>query len=332
MRLPTLVRIPNHSLVVNHLSPDGGAGGIRYTSAPPTTTPSADTTRKEQSQRAILKHPGKVKQLPPLFRTDQAGPSKRLRERDTSNGEPQHKVKRVKVSSFVATHEALAAQKQQRNLNALPARRHFPEVSTPILPVPSISFDWNSLVQKPATKTRRDPGVNALRLNAARMQGIPAAGSLIVQSAAEEETSVTSSRLMSLATTAGPPSLAPLAAVATTSLAPLSSIATPSLVPSGSTAGAGTSSVPSAATMSLAPSASISNQPGAIKQRGKGAWQLSWYGCPHTAAIMSLSIAVFRQTMLQNHPFDTRNLDAISLESYQSAVASLKDSADKGES
>ena len=141
MMLPTLVRIPNHSLVVNHLSLDGGAGGIRYTSAPPTTTPSADTARQEQVHRAIFKHPGKVKQLPPLLRTDQAGTSKRPRERDTSNGEPQHKVKRVKVSSFVVTHEAPAPQKQQRNSNALPARRHFPEVSTPFLPVPSISFD-----------------------------------------------------------------------------------------------------------------------------------------------------------------------------------------------
>lgn len=140
MMLPTLVRIPNHSLVVNHLSLDGGAGGIRYTSAPPTTTPSADTTRKEQVHQAMLiKYPGKVKQLPALLRTDQAGTSKRPWEKDTANGGPQHK--RVKVSSFVVTHEAPAAQKQQRNPNALPVRRHLPEVSIPFLPVPSISFD-----------------------------------------------------------------------------------------------------------------------------------------------------------------------------------------------
>ena len=126
---------------MNHLSLDDGAGGIRHTSAPPTTTPSADTTRKEQVHRAMFNYAGKVKQLPALLRTDQAGTSKRPWEKDTSGGDPQHKVKRVKVSSFVVTHEAPAAQKQQRNPNALPARRHFPEVSTPFLSVPSISFN-----------------------------------------------------------------------------------------------------------------------------------------------------------------------------------------------
>jgi hypothetical protein len=166
---------------------------------------------------------------------------------------------------------------------------------------------------KPTTKVRRDPHLNILKLNAAHMQGFPVAGALVTRNAAEEARSTVSSHLMSVATT-NPPSLAPSVAAATMSLAPLASIATPSAV----------------ATTSLAPSASVSNQLGALKQRGKGAWQLSWYGCPHSAAIMSLSIAVFRQTMLQNHPFDTRNLDAISLESYQSAVSSLKDSADKG--
>lgn len=162
---------------------------------------------------------------------------------------------------------------------------------------------------------RRNPRINVLRLNAARMQGVPVAGSLAIQGAAEDH-------LMSVATTADP---RPLVAAATTSLAPLVSIATPPLVSI-----AGPSSVPSAVTTSLAPSASISNQPGALKRRGKGAWQLNWYGCPHSAAIISLSISVFRQTMLQMHPFDTRNLDVISLGSYQSAVDSLKDSADKG--
>ena len=141
MRPPTLVCFPNHSLPVNHPFLDSGAGGIRYTSAPPTTTPSADTAQKQQAHRAMFKHPGKVKQLPALLRTHQAGTSKRLWEEDTSNGGPQHKEKRVKASSFVTMQKAPAAQKQQRNPNALPVRRHFPEVSTPFLPLCSISFD-----------------------------------------------------------------------------------------------------------------------------------------------------------------------------------------------
>lgn len=135
MRLPTLVCIPNHSVAVNHPFLDSGAGGIRYTSAPPTTTPSADTTRKEQVRRVMLKHPGMVKQLPALLRTHQAGTSKHPWDEDTSNGDPQHKAKRVKTSSFVATQKAPAAQKQQRNPNALPVRKHFPEVSIPFLPL-----------------------------------------------------------------------------------------------------------------------------------------------------------------------------------------------------
>jgi len=194
----------------------------------------------------------------------------------------------------------------------------FPRGQHPLSsPLPSISFNQNPLVLKPTTKVRRDPCINVLKLNAARMQGIPVAGALVIRNAAKEQRSTVSSHLVSVATTADPPSLAPSAAPATMSLAPSASRATPSLGLS-------------AATTSLAPSASVSNQLGALKQRGKGAWQLSWYGCPHSAAIMTLSIAVFRQTMLQNHPFDTSNLDAISLESYQSAVSSLKDSADKG--
>ena len=84
------------------------------------------------------------------------------------------------------------------------------------------------------------------------------------------------------------------------------------------------------AATSLVPSASISNQPEGLKQQGKWPWKLNWYECPHSVAIISLSISVFRQTMLQNHPFDTKNLDGISLASYQSAVNSLKDSSDKG--
>ena len=190
----------------------------------------------------------------------------------------------------------------------------------PFIPSPashSISFDQNSLVLKPTTKVRRDPRINVLKLNAARMQGIPVAGALVVRNAAEEARPTASSHLASVATTAAPPSLAPLVAAATMSLAPSASMAA-------------TSSMTSAATTSLAPSASVSNQLGALKRRGKGSWQLSWYACPHSAAVVSLSIAVFRQTMLQNHPFDTRNLDTISLESYQSAASSLKDSADKG--
>ena len=169
----------------------------------------------------------------------------------------------------------------------------------------SISFDQGSLVLKPTTKVRRDPRVNVLKLNAARMQGIPVPGALVVRHAAEEERPA-SSHLASVATTADPLSLAPSASMAATS------------------------SRTSAATTSLAPSASVSNQLGALKRRGKGPWQLSWYTCPHSAAIVSLSIAVFRQAMLQNHLFDTKNLDTVSLESYQSATSSLKDSADKG--
>ena len=86
----------------------------------------------------------------------------------------------------------------------------------------------------------------------------------------------------------------------------------------------------STATTSLVPSASVSNQLRALKRQGKGPWQLSWYTCPHSVAIVSLSIAVFRQAMLQNHLFDMKNLDTVSLESYQSVTSSLKDSADKG--
>ena len=310
-------------MAVNHPFLESDAGGIRYTSAPPTTTPSADTARKEQVRRVKFKHPKPVKQLPPLLRTHQAGTSKRPWEEDTSNGDPQ-KAKRVKTASFVATQKAPAAQKQQRNPNALPVQKHFPEVSTPFLHLPSISFDQNPLVLKPTTKVRREPHNNVLKLNAARMQGIPVAGALVVRNAAEEERPTASSHLVSVATTADPPLVAPLAAAATMSLAPSASIATPPLVST-----AAPSLVPSAAT-SLAPSASVSNQLGALKQRGKGAWQLSWYGCPHSAAVMSLSIAVFRQMMLQHHPFDTRNLDTVSLKCYQSAVSSLKDSADKG--
>lgn len=196
--------------------------------------------------------------------------------------------------------------------------RTFQRSAPPFIPSQashSIPFDQNSLVLKPTAKVRRDPRANVLKLNAARMQGIPVAGALVVRNAEERPTA--SSHLVSAATTADPPSLAPLVAAATMSLAPSASMA-------------GTSSMTSAATTSLAPSASVSNQLGALKRRGKGPWQLTWYACPHSAAVVSLSIAVFRQTMLQNHPFDTRNLDTISLESYQSAVSSLKDSADKG--
>jgi len=316
-RLPTLVCIPNHSVAVNHSFLESGAGGIRYTLAPPTTTPSADTARKEQVRQVKFKHLRKVKQLPALLHTHQAGTSKHPWEEDTSNGDPQHRAKRVKKSSFVAMQKAPAAQKQQRNPYALPVQKHFPEVSTPFHPLPSISFDQNSLVLKPTTKVHRDPHTNVLKLNAACMQGIPVAGALVIRNAAEEERPTASSHLASVATTADPPSLAPLVAAATASLVPLASIAT-------------TPSMASAATTSLAPSASVSNQLGALKQQGKGPWQLGWYGCPHSSAVVSLSIAIFCQTMLQYHPFDARNLDTISLESYQSAVSSLKDSADKG--
>src|SRR5258706_14409160 len=63
-RLPTLVCIPNHSVAVNHSYLERGAGGIRYMSAPPTTTPSAGTARKEQRCQVKFKHLGKGKQLP----------------------------------------------------------------------------------------------------------------------------------------------------------------------------------------------------------------------------------------------------------------------------
>ena len=169
----------------------------------------------------------------------------------------------------------------------------------------SISFDQGSLVLKPTTKVHQDPCVNVLKLNAVCMQGILVAGALVIQHAAEEERP-TSSHLASVAMTADPLSLAPLASMAATL------------------------SMTSAATTLLAPSASVSNQLRALKRRGKGPWQLSWYTCPHSAAIVSLSIAVFCQVMLQNHLFDMKNLDTILLESYQSATSSLKDSADKG--
>jgi hypothetical protein len=138
-RLPTLVCIPNHSVAVNHSFLENGAGGIRYTSAPPTTTPSADTARKEEVRRVKFKHPRKVQQLPALLRTRQAGTSKHPWEEDTSNGDPQHKAKRVKKSSFVAMQKAPAAQKQRRNPYTQPVRTDFPEVSTPFHPLPGIS-------------------------------------------------------------------------------------------------------------------------------------------------------------------------------------------------
>ena len=169
----------------------------------------------------------------------------------------------------------------------------------------SILFDQGSLVLKPTTKVRQDPCVNILKLNAACMQGIPVAGALVVQHAAEEERPA-SSHLACVATTADPLSLAPSASMA----AMLSRT--------------------SAATTSLVPSASMSNQLGALKRQGKGPWQLSWYTCPHSVAIVSLRIAIFCQAMLQNHLFDMKNLDTVLLESYQSATSSLKDSADKG--
>ena len=112
-RPPTLVCIPNHSVPVNHSFLENGAGGIRYMSAPPTTTPSADTTRKEEIRQVKFQHPGKVKQLLALLRTHQAGPSKHPWEEDTSNGDPQHRAKRVKTSLFTATQKSPAAQKQQ---------------------------------------------------------------------------------------------------------------------------------------------------------------------------------------------------------------------------
>jgi hypothetical protein len=74
----------------------------------------------------------------------------------------------------------------------------------------SIPFDQNSLVLKPTAKVRRDPRANILKLNAARMQGIPVAGALVVRNAAEEERPTASSHLVSTAMTADPPSLAPL--------------------------------------------------------------------------------------------------------------------------
>ena len=169
----------------------------------------------------------------------------------------------------------------------------------------SISFDQGSLVLKPTTKVHQDPCVNILKLNAVHMQGIQVAGALVVRHAAEEERPA-SSHLVSVAMTADPLLLAPLASMAATS------------------------SMMSTATTSLAPSASVSNQLRALKRQGKGPWQLSWYMCPHSAAIVSLSITVFCQVMLQNHLFDTKNLDTVLLESYQSVTSSLKDSVDKG--
>ena len=63
-----------------------------------------------------------------------------------------------------------------------------------------------------------------LKLNAVCMQGIPVAGALVIQNAAKEQRSTVSSHLVSVAMTADPPSLAPLAAPATMSLAPLASV------------------------------------------------------------------------------------------------------------
>ena len=76
-------------------------------------TPSTDTARKEEIRQVKFQHPGKVKQLPALLRTHQASPSKHLWEEDTSNGDPQHRAKRVKTSSFAAMQKAPVAQKQQ---------------------------------------------------------------------------------------------------------------------------------------------------------------------------------------------------------------------------
>ena len=118
----------------------------------------------------------------------------------------------------------------------------------------SISFDQGSLVLKPTTKVHQDPCVNVLKLNAVCMQGILVAGALVIQHAAEEERP-TSSHLASVAMTADPLSLAPLASMAATL------------------------SMTSAATTLLAPSASVSNQLRALKWQGNGPWQLSWYMC-----------------------------------------------------
>lgn len=131
---------------------------------------------------------------------------------------------------------------------------------------------------KRTAKTRQDPLANVLKLKAARMQGIPVAGALIVQRIA-------------------PSSLASTAVMADAA--------------------------------SLAPSESVSHQRG-IKQQNSGPWKLNWYECSHSRAIISLSIAIFRQTMLQNHPFDNKDLDAHSFASYRSAADSLKDSVEKG--
>jgi hypothetical protein len=316
---PTLC-IPNHSVAVNHSFLENGAGGIRYMSAPPTTTPSADTARKEEVHRVKFKHPRKVQQLPVLLRTHQAGTSKHPWEEDTSNGDPSTRRKGLRRHRSLQRRRPLLLKSSDETHMLSLCGRTSQRSAPPFIPSQashSIPFDQNSLVLKPTAKVHRDPRANILKLNAARMQGIPVAGALVVRNAAEEERSTASSHLVSAATTADPPSLAPLVAAATMSLVPLASMA-------------GTLSMMSAATTSLAPSASISNQLGALKRRGKGPWQLTWYACPHSVAVVSLSIAVFRQMMLQNHPFDTRNLDTISLESYQSAVSSLKDSADKG--
>ena len=152
--------------------------------------------------------------------------------------------------------KAPAAQKQQWNPNALPVWKHFSEVSTPFLPIPSISFDQNSLVLKPTTKVHQDCYIN---VNAVHRQGILVAGALVVWNAAEEEQSTVSSHLMSVAMTADPPLLAPLLAAVTT----LPSVSTTTLT-----------LVPSAATTSLVPLASISNQlgPPNHKARGLGSW------------------------------------------------------------
>jgi len=66
----------------------------------------------------------------------------------------------------------------------------------------------------------------------------------------------------------------------------------------------------------------------ALKHRGR--WQLNWYGCPHLVAVISLSISIFHQMMLQNHPFNTQNLDTISLASYMAAGECLKASVENG--
>jgi len=132
----TLVCIFNHSLAVGHPFLDGGASGARFTSAPPTTTPSADAIYKERVHQDMFKNAAKVRQLPALLRTKQAGTSKRPLEEETGDRSTQYKAKKAKTTQVIVTQRAPAHSRPQKP-NAPPVQGHFPEVSTPFFLSPA---------------------------------------------------------------------------------------------------------------------------------------------------------------------------------------------------